>query len=161
MPNDALAITLVLDEEIFFRVVADDQQLFAIDGSGNLRLSGSVFNDRLREPSIDRAAMLQGGAEAARKSASDGVVCLIACEVRAVKTVVTLDQKQKPVHHHDVDVVHDPVEGNAAHAVVRTAPALVSDSAFRRLKEALCLLASSRGWAHLPASVRPQSAAAN
>ena len=159
MPIEAPTTTLVLDEEAVFRAVADGPQLFAVDSSGSLRLSGSAFNERRREPSVDRASMMQGGAGASRKSESDGVICLIAGEVRAVKTVVTLDQKQRPIHPHQVDVVHDPVDGNAAHAVVRTAPALASDSAFRRLKEALCLLANKRGWAYPPASRRPPPAA--
>lgn len=154
MPTEAPATTLVLDEETVFRAVLDQPQFFTVDASGNLRLSGSAFNDRRKEPSVDRASMIHGGADTCRKSESDGVVGLVSFEVRAIKTVVTLDQKERPVHEHQVDVVHNPVCGNAAHAVVRTAPALVSDNAFRKLKEALCLLASRSGWAYQPASRR-------
>ena len=161
MPIEAPTTTFVLDEEAVFRAVADNPQLFAVDESGSLRLSGSAFNDPRREPSVDRSSLKHGGAGASRRSESDGVICLVSGEVRAVKTVVTLDQKQRPLHAHQIDVVHDPVEGNAAHAVVRTAPTLASDGAFRRLKEALCLLANRRGWAFPPASRRPPPATLN
>jgi len=157
MPIESASITPVSDDETVFRAIADESQLFAIDAAGNLRLSGSAFNDRRKEPSVDRASMVEG-AIASRKSESDGVVCLVTGEVRSVKSVVTLDAKQRPICEHQVDVVHDPVENNSAHSVVRTAPTAASESAFRRLKEALCLLANKAGWMYPPASRRPPSA---
>ncbi len=156
MVTDAPAITLVLKEELVFRAVADNPQLWGTDQAGGLRLSGSAFNDRNKEPSVDRESLLALGAAQSRKSESDGVACLLTGEVRAIRTVVTLDAKQQPVREHIVDVVHVPVTDNAAHAVVRTDPLVSNDGAFRRLKEALCLLANTRGWAYLPASKRPK-----
>ena len=155
MDTEVPAVTPVLDLEKLFRAVRDSPQLFGCEVNGTLkRLSHSVFNDPGREPSVDRAGLRQGGPADSRKSDSDGVVPLVACDVRAIKSVVSYDEKKRPVSHHFVNVEHDPLPDNHSHALVKTAPQLAGDGAFKRLKEALCRIAEHHGWAFKPGSLR-------
>ena len=155
MATELPAISPVLDVEPLFRAVRDDVQYYSCDTNGVLRkLSASAFNDRDMEPSVDRASLRPGGPSDSRKSDTDGVISLVAREVRSIKAVVTLDKKAHPVNNHQVDVVHAPEIDNHSHALVKTAPTVANDSTFKRLKEALCRLAESKGWAFPPHSLR-------
>jgi mannose-1-phosphate guanylyltransferase len=152
---DSLQITLVLDDEHLFRSVEDHVNLHACDTNGKLRqLSHSAFNDRYHRPSVDRALMRTGGAQASRLKEDDGVVTVCTRDVRSIRHVVTSDSKGKPIQGHQVDVVHEPLANNAAHSVVSTAPKVESKGAWMKLKEALCQLAKARGWSYPPASAR-------
>lgn len=146
-------ITTVLDEEMVLRSVRNDPLCFSVDAAGQLaRLSHSAFNDRSKEPSVDRLNLLAHGPTATKKGPTDGVVSLLVADVRKISSVVSFDEKQRPVAQHAVDVVHDPLAENYAHALVRTAPAVQGDGAFRKLKEALCRIAlqSGQGWVVQP-----------
>ncbi len=143
---------LVGDDERVFRAVADHLNCFAMPG-GVLRLSHSAFNDHPEsKPSVDRVAMLQGGPEASRRKASDGVVVLGVREVRQI-VPVERDRKGKEIQRHSVDVLHDPKPFNKAHALVVADPE-VGSSVFKKLREALCLLADPGGWQVNPASLQ-------
>jgi hypothetical protein len=65
-----------------------------------------------------------------------------------------LNKKGVVEEMHSVDVVHFPEQGNYSHSLVKTAPAVASDGAFKRLKEALARIAQSRDWAYRPHSLR-------
>ena len=150
--DEVSGMTVVLDDEHVLRSIPDDPQLFDCDGAGSLvRLSNSAFNDRNMRPSVDRACMHCKAGDARRLPAA-GVVSLHVARVRTVRGIVTNDSKGMQKHTHDVDVLHDPIEGNAAHALVVTAPGICSTNTFRRLKEALCLLAQAGGWVVRPGS---------
>ena len=155
MALEVPAKSLVLNEEDLFRSIRDEAQHFGCDSRGALtRLSVSAFNDREKRPSVDRACMRHGGASESRKSPTDGVVVVVAAEIRAIRGVTTLDRKGNVAQHHDVDVLHDPEPDNHSHALVLAAPHVASESAFKRLKEALCRIAERRGWAFRPESMR-------
>lgn len=155
MAIDVPATSPVLNEEGLYRSIRDEVQHFGCDARGALtRLSHSAFNDRGKQPSVDRARMRPGGASESRKSPSDGVVTVAAAEVRAIRTVATLDRKGNVAQQHEVNVVHDPEPNNHSHALVVTAPHAASDGAFKRLKEALCRIAERKGWAFRPESMR-------
>lgn len=155
MATEVPATSPVLDDETLFRSVRDEPQHFGCDATGELkRLSHSAFNDRDMQPSVDRATLRAGGAGDSRKSDSDGVVALVAVEVRAIKGVATRDSKGRAKQPHQVDVVHAPEADNHSHSLVKTAPQVASDGAFKRLKEALCFIAATKGWAFPPRSVR-------
>lgn len=145
----------MLNDETLFRSVRDEPHYFGCDGKGELKhLSHSAFNDPDMQPSVDRAVMRAGGAAESRKSSTDGVVALVAVRVRAINTAVTLDAKGRPTQTHQVDVVHAPEAENHSHSLVKSAPQIASGSAFKRLKEALCLIAAAKGWAFPPQSSR-------
>lgn len=155
MATEDREVTQVLGDELLFRSVRDGEQFHVCDPEGRLiALRSSAFNDPARTPSVDRASLRAGGPPASRRNEGDGVVSVAACEVRAIDSVVTNDAKGEVVCAHAVDVRHDPVEANYSHALVEAAPQLNSDSAWKRLKEALCRIAQARGWVCLPQSLR-------
>jgi CheY-like chemotaxis protein len=73
-------------------------------------------------------------------------------EARSGVSVSTLNKDEKVEMEHAVDVLHRPLNENYAHAQIECAPHVVSDGAWKRLKEALCRIAEQRGWACRPAS---------
>lgn len=152
-----MTVTPVQSEEIVFRSVKDLETHFFHDVStGTLRITSSAFNDPNLTPSVDRSKLLQGGPEVSRRAESDGVVSLLTADVRLVE-VATNDADGNPVQRHAADVVHDPVEDNYAHAIIAAHPSLSAKTAFKRLKESLCILAQKSGWAYPPASRRQQT----
>ena len=150
--DDAGEITEVGDDERVYRAVADNPNCFSMSG-GVLRLSHSAFNDHPdSKPSVDRVSMLQGDPEASRRTPTDGVVVLAVQRIREIAPVQK-DHKGREVQRHSVDVVHDPKPFNRAHALVVANPELGS-SVFKKLREALCLLADPGGWKVEPASLQ-------
>ena len=156
METEGKPITPVLGEELLYRCVGDTDLHHGCDAQGRLvRLGHSAFNDPDRTPSVDRATLRDDGPQATRFDEPAGVVTLSADEVRSISTVVTFTKQGQPLHRHTVDVRHVPELGNYAHALIETAPHAAGDGAWKKLKEALCVVATKRGWAFPPASVRP------
>lgn len=133
-------------EELLRSVMDEPTNFQYLDGA--LVVLPAAFRDREREPSVDRLVLL-ASAQAAAKSASDGLLNLIAAEVRAIDEVTYGDTAVR----QDVDPVPRPVEGNHAHAVISHRPT-VTDSTFKKLRKALARLAERRGWTIPPASRR-------
>lgn len=152
---EPIEVAPVEDDEVVRRAVKDDPTHFACDANGALlRLGQSAFNDPEKRPSVDRAVLQPAGAQAARRADTDGVVSLVARDIRNIAGVATFNDKGKVVQEHEVDVRHDPLNNNRAHALVVTAPQIATDGTFKRLKEALCRLAQPRGFDYPPASRR-------
>jgi hypothetical protein len=153
--------TLVGDGEVLYRSVRDitddgkAQEWTIVDGE--LKFSQSAFNDRNRQPSVDRAILRRSASES-KHSPTDGITSLVARDVRRIRSVQRLTNKGKVAQDHTVDVTYVPLPENAAHAEVQCAPALTNDPTFRRLKEALANMASARGWTVVPASLTKPSA---
>jgi len=146
MPCDFVA-----DDEVLYRRVPNTTSHFAYP-EGRLHISSSAFNDPARKPSVDRARLRGNKPNLTKVRPTDGVVSLIARDVRAIANVVQQDQLGEVRQRHSVDVAPAPLEpcgqapGNPAHALIVTDPALASNSAFDRLKESLARLATDRGW---------------
>ena len=154
MASDGGAVKYVEDVEVIFRSVPDNPIMFQTQSDGRPHFSTSAFNDRERQPSVDRACLTNGQPVSSRLTPESGVASLIVARARAIQTVRTLDSKQCVVFSHQVDVVHVPLVENYAHAQVQASPTPSTDTVFKRLKEALCRLADVGGWAHPPASRR-------
>ena len=152
-------ITPVLEEELLYRSVGDTDQHHGCDPKGNLiRVGNSAFNDPDQKPSVDRVSLRDGGAQATRFSPEHGVVTLGVKEIRSISTVISSTPKGVPLPAHVVDVAHAPEPQNYSHALVETAPHAASKNTFKKLKEALSRLATTRGWAYPPASQRNEVA---
>ncbi len=147
-----MLVTKVADEENVWRSVKDERICHSVK-EGRLKLSASTFNDPEWKPSVDRVCLTDGDAAKSCKQPEAGVVQLEAEAVRQIK-LATKDKKGNDALSHDVDVQHDPLRENQAHAKVVTAPHVLSEGAFIRLKEALCRIAERHGWVIPPASVR-------
>lgn len=138
------------DDELYRRVPSNQGKYSIVEGK--LRFSTTAFNDPGRKPSVDRAK-LRNSPDETKWDAADGVVSLVASEIRAIKVENTGATQDDP-SHYSVDVIPRPItvdnpEGlpeNMAHAQIESAPVMTSNNRFRKLKEALALLADNRGW---------------
>lgn len=152
-------MSFVKDDEVLYRSISIKRSQCVSNGVGGWKLSSQAFTDLSQKPSVDRACLCNNDPVRAQKSTADGIVSLIAHEVRSIK-----DFKQtkdgKPLQDengqelmHIFDVVPDPITThpeNPAHALIVTSPSYASRSAFKRLIERLALIAESRGWIITP-----------
>lgn len=145
----------VLDDEDLYRRVPNIPTMFKMV-EGRLRLSSGAFNDSgddgQKRPSVDRARLRNFDPVLAKTAPTQGVVGLVASEVRSIRSVTKTDQSGAVVYTHDVDVIPDPLPANDAHALVTVAPQFASHRPFERLKESLARLAEQRGWLVPPTS---------
>ncbi len=108
---------------------------------GVRRVSSAAFGDRGLQPSVDRAKLRDNKPENAKADPTDGVVSLLAAEVRTVKL------RSNSESSRTVNVVSDPIENNPSHALIITEPTPLdptknTDKAqFKKLKKALANLA--------------------
>jgi hypothetical protein len=150
-------VTIVDDpEELIRRIPADSG--FYNTNDGTLRFSASAFNARDRMPSVDRRKM-RASLDDCKNDATDGLVLLIAAEVRAIDAQPGNQTTTPNPAIYKVDVMHRPIDaGNAdglpaneAHSQIEMTPG-PGDARFKKLKEALARLATKRGWLTSPVS---------
>ncbi|OGQ91855.1 MAG: hypothetical protein A2289_11710 [Deltaproteobacteria bacterium RIFOXYA12_FULL_58_15] len=115
---------------------------------GTVKISSQAFSDRGMKPSVDRSSLCPHGPSYSQADLSDGVVSVLASGVRgiaarSVKDGVTIS--------YAIDVFPDPLPGNPAHAEIRPSPEYATKSAFRKVLEALALLAA---WEIYPEEIR-------
>lgn len=154
MPEFAMEATPVEDIEDLYRAIRSDGTEFTVTG-GQVRFSASAFNDRARKPSVDRSAVRTDPRDS-RKSATDGVAVVRAAQVRSIRTIRVDPAKKVDERTYQVDAIHrplpddnDPTE-NPAHCQIECCPSIATDNHFKKLKEALALLANSRGFIVAP-----------
>ena len=97
----------------------------------------------MQQPSVDRALLRNCNPEAAKLSQNDGIICLLAKEVRDEKIIINNPQD---VTEYKLDVKPDPLQNNAAHAIIVSSPPYKNKNAFEKTKIKLAFLASKRGW---------------
>ena len=148
-----MAVDAVSDEELLYRSVSPQRNQCPIDAStGKRRLSSQAFSDATFQISVDRAAFCGNDPTYTQFSPRDGVVGLIAGEVRAIDGISRNDDRGRLIRAQVVDVVPDPVEAadgveaNQAHALIFATPDFDNRSVFRKLLERLNYLAEARGW---------------
>ncbi len=142
----------VSDEEELYRTVRGEQGAdeYFYDETGRLVIASKAFLDRQKEPSVDRAKLRNFDPEQSRISEENGIVTLIAREVRQIGEVKTNDNEGRQVNHA-VDVSADPTPENEAHARIVVVPNFFGseskkNEAFRLLRKALARLATRSGW---------------
>jgi len=135
----------VADDEGLYRVVRKDACKVIDDVP---RLSSTAFNDKARKPSTDRAR-LRNSANESQKEPTDGIALLITQEVRAV-CIPFPDPTPNGPKEYLVDVWARPENENPAHAQIEGAPEFITDARFKKLKEALVLLAEQHEWVIKP-----------
>lgn len=146
--------TKVEDSENAYRSIRVNRREYARVG-GVVRFSASAFDDRAKKPSVDRSSM-RNKPEDARKSPTDGVTQIGVKEIRSSCKIPIVDEKGKQTGAHAVDVVHRPIcksdtePENHAHCQVECAPQIESGARFKKLKEALAVLANRHGFVVQP-----------
>ena len=141
----------VNDPEVLYRRVKFG---WATVVEGKWRLTSQAFNDRFWKPSVNRR-LIEPDAAKSKEEASDGVVQLVASEVRAVTGIIHNPQApQGQQLTYKLDVIARPIvanneEGlpaNAAHAQIESDPTVEARSRFDKIKDALGRLAEEREW---------------
>jgi len=140
----------VADDEILYRSIrAGRGGEYYIDQDGILRFTSQAFNDKSREPSVDRAKMRNNNPTLSKKSPSDGIVSLVTSEIRAEKVPVDHSQNNNPTQYI-LDVIPKRLPDNDSHAVIVPNPEYKNDKAYKRVKEKLAYLAGKHGWTVTP-----------
>ncbi|KVR15065.1 hypothetical protein WK13_11805 [Burkholderia ubonensis] len=136
--------------EHLYRRVPNLPTMFRVENN-KLRLSSSVFNDPestngQKQPSVDRAKLRNFDPAQSKTAPTQGIVGLIAGDVRLIQNVSKSDNAGNVQYVHDVDVVPDPLPHNNSHALVTVSPQFESRRPFDRLKDSLARLAEKQGW---------------
>jgi SepF-like predicted cell division protein (DUF552 family) len=114
---------------------------------GRWRLSSQAFSDRRLQPSVDRAHLCNSDPYFTQKAPNDGVVSVVAAEVREIKDIIQNDASGKPILTHVIDVIPQAIiPDNPSHAIIDASPAYSNQRVFRRLLERLREIAERRGW---------------
>ena len=141
----------VQDDEELYRSVRGklEDKEYSIQ-KGKLIIEPAAFQDRYKQPSVDRAKLIDYNPALSQKSETDGIVSIRAGEVRAIGTVKTRISNGN-IDDHAVDVVPDPTCENSAHAKIIVKPEFLGSNskqknAFKLLRIALAKLATKNGW---------------
>lgn len=141
----------VQDDEELYRSVRGklEDKEYSIQ-KAKLIIEPAAFQDRYKQPSVDRAKLIDYKPALSQKNETDGIVSIRAGEVRAIGTVKTRISNGS-VDDHAVDVVPDPTSENPAHAKIIVKPEFWGSNskqknAFKLLRIALAKLATKNGW---------------
>lgn len=124
----------VADSEYLFRSVRLSDAGYRYE-DGKVRISASAFNDRNKQPSVDRAFLINNDPCKSQKSASDCVVSLLTKKVRKEKV-------ERNGSEFILDVQADPLQENLAHAKIIPSPEYRNDKDFKKVKESLARMAT-------------------
>lgn len=150
----------VQDDEELYRNVrggADSGEYF-YDTVGKLRIQPEAFRDRSKKPSVDRAKLLDFDPSRAllpktNLEKANGIVSLMASDVRAITDVITKTEEEIVVHA--IDVVPVPTDDRPAHAEITVDPDYFGSrnkqrNTFKDLQKALARrasdIAAENGW---------------
>ncbi len=145
----------VEDEEELYRNVrgALESEEYSYDDTGELLIQPGAFRDPGKQPSVDRAKFIGYSPSDALLHPSNGIVSLLAKDVRAIADVVTTTKDTRV--KHNVDVVYDPIPKRPSHSVITVSPDFFDSNtkqrkAFKSLQKALARVATRNGWTLQP-----------
>ena len=140
-------LTPVQNDEILYRSVRGKggKEYATINGKPDFNYE--AFKATNRKPSVDRA-ILRAHPSLSLLSDTDGIVSLIAGQVRAIKSV---ERPEGGDAVYAVDVIFAPTMENPAHAEIILIPEYFGSRnkqrlAYRLIRIALALLANESGW---------------
>src|SRR5947209_5649676 len=100
-----MSLIPVDDVETLYRRIRHVEGLYVVQADGIVRVSSAAFSDPLFRPSVDRAELLHSDPKKAQRDPSDGVVSIVARDVRSIDSVVQNDKAgKKIVQKFDVDI---------------------------------------------------------
>src|SRR5262245_14889036 len=98
------------DAELLYHRAADGH--FWRDESGGLHCSDTAFQDKEKQPSVDRASLQNSEPARSRNASSDAIFALSTGRVRDIE-VAQNDDRGRLQFMYEVDVLADPIaEGN-------------------------------------------------
>ena len=125
------------------RPTTDGPEYAIVDGV--LRILPTAFKDANFKPSVDRAKLRTSSADT-RISPDDGVTGFFATDVRSIRGPAACDHKGRVTSERRVTVLARSLAHNPSHAQIECFPSLTNTSQFRRIREALAILATLTGW---------------
>jgi hypothetical protein len=134
------------DDEVLYRRVPHRPNHFRHE-NGRIRVTSQAFSDRRFRPSVDRATLCGNDPTSTQTDPTDAVASLITFQVRGIDTVEQRDERGEVVIRHAIDVEPNPIRNdpvlpdNPAHAEIYAIPEMRNERTFRRLREALAMLA--------------------
>ncbi|MDE0425272.1 MAG: hypothetical protein OXI94_14920, partial [Gemmatimonadota bacterium] len=147
----------VRNDELLYRSVRSESEVeeYFFD-RGKLIIRPAAFNDKGKKPSVDRAELREFDPSLSKLNETDGIVSLIAGDIRGIKEVKTKAEDKNVVHA--VDVIYDPTPENSAHSQIIVAPEFFGTGSkqkrtFKKLRIALATLATENGWTLEPPKV--------
>ena len=138
----------VQNDEILYRSVRGEKgKEYTTTSNGKPDFNKEAFKAANRKPSVDRAK-LRDRPSLSLLSDTDGIVSLVAGQVRAIKSVERPEGEEVV---YAVDVIYAPTMENPAHAEIIVIPEYFGSGkkrrlAYRLLRIALALLATQNGW---------------
>lgn len=159
-----LEVSLVDNEELLYRrifsIVHSDVQHYKISSEGKINFSTMAFSDKSLSPSVDRACLHGSDAAKTQSTDSDGVIGLIAKNVRAIDDVSSDKDGVEVVYK--IDVIHRPKLENKAHTQIEPSPQYASEKIFnKKVRQRLARLADQRlvsyGWEIEPSEIRREN----
>ena len=91
-----IEVSLVANEELLYRRIparSSGSEFYTKSSEGKINFSKSAFADRGLKPSVDRACLHGNDPTKTQLSNTDGVIGLIACNVRAIDDLSGCDHK--------------------------------------------------------------------
>ena len=149
--RDSEILSPVRDDEILYRSIRGEEGNEYTISKGKPDFNENAFKSRNRKPSVDRA-ILRDYPALSLLSETDGIVRLIARQVRAIKSVEKPEDKEGV---YAVDVTYAPTMINSAHSEIIVIPEFFGSNkkrkhAYKLLRIALALLATKSGWTLKP-----------
>src|SRR5438552_379704 len=95
--------------EILYRRVPYGKNLYVVQADRTIRFSSQAFSDPYFRPSVDCAELCQHDPSHTQLKPSDGVISVIASDVRAIEGIVQNDQNGNTIQSFAVDVEHVPI----------------------------------------------------
>ena len=148
LARDNQILIPVQNDEILYRSVRGKEgKEYTTKSNGKPDFNYEAFKATNRKPSVDRA-ILRDHPSLSLLSDTDGIVSLIAGQVRAIKSV---ERPEGGAAVYAVDVIFAPTMENSAHAEIILIPEYFGSRnrqrlAYRLLRIALALLADESGW---------------
>lgn len=139
------------DDEVLYRRIPAGRNLYSRQADGTLKMSSQAFTDRELRVSVNRARLCKNGARDTLSDEKDGVISLVAGEVRKLDDV-TRNENDKIIQRFKIEIEPVPLANNLAHAEIFAIPTFTSadrGGAFKRLCRSLARLAMNR-WEIMP-----------
>lgn len=153
--HDVTEADVVGDPELLYRRIRPDG---VVTVEGKARLTSQAFNDRYKKPSVNRQKLRPDPVQS-KQDETDGVVQLIAAEIRGVTGILHNPEAaadKQVMYKLDVlprPIAVDNIEGlpeNPAHAQIEADPNVETRTRFDKIKDALARLAERREWVIAP-----------
>lgn len=146
--QDSQILASVRNDEILYRSIdGEEGKEYVTKSNGQPEFKYEGFKANNRKPSVDRAILTKHPSWSLL-SDTDGIVSLMASQIRGIKSV---ERPEGEDEVYAVDVVYDPTMENQAHAEIIVIPEYFGSHkkrrlAYRLLRIALASLATKNGW---------------